>query len=148
MEKTKRIIKNIVSVKIIRFFLVAGLNTIFGYGILAFFLWIGLHYTIAGAISTTLGILFNFKTYGILVFNNRSNKLIFRFLLVYFITYCVGMFFIWAFSLIHVNAYVASAIIAIPNGLLGYVLNKKWVYEHMKDERPDIKTKMNLESDQ
>jgi putative flippase GtrA len=128
-ESIKQIIKKGFDLKIIRFFLVAGLNTIFGYGIFAFFLFIGFHYTIAGFIATILGILFNFKTYGMIVFKNKSNDLIFRFLLVYFITYCVAIFFIWALERININHYYALIIIAIPNALLAYILNKKWVFE-------------------
>jgi len=128
-EKIRKIIKSCFDLKIIRFFFVAGLNTIFGYGIFALFLYIGLHYTLAGFISTILGILFNFKMYGLLVFKNKNNNLIFRFLLVYLITYCVAISFIWALEQININHYYALGIIAIPNALLAYVLNKKLVFE-------------------
>jgi putative flippase GtrA len=130
VNRIREVVKNSFDLKIIRFFFVAGLNTAFGYGIFVLLLLIGLHYVLAGFLATVLGILFNFKTYGVIVFKNKSNKLIFRFLFVYFITYCVAIFFIWAFSLIHVNQYIASAIIAIPNALLGYILNKKLVFEN------------------
>ena len=133
MEKIKRIIKTLFEIKIIRFFLVAGLNTIFGYGVFAFFLFIGLHYAIAGLIATILGILFNFKTYGIIVFKNKSNRLLFRFLLVYLINYFIAVSFIWAFSLIDINNYIASAIITIPNALISYLLNKKIVFKHLTE---------------
>ncbi len=137
-ERMKHMLKTGYDLKIIRFFFVAGLNTIFGYGIFAFFLFIGLHYTIAGFIATVLGILFNFKMYGILVFKNKSNKLIFRFLLVYFITYCVGIFFIWALERVNINNYYALMIIAIPNALLAYILNKKLVFIKNTDKEQSI----------
>ncbi len=127
-----KVIRACLDIKIIRFFLVAGLNTLFGYGSFAFFLYIGLHYTLAGFVSTILGILFNFKTYGILVFKNKDNKLIFRFLFVYFVTYCVAITSIWLFSFIHLSQYISLAIIAIPNALLAYILNKKLVFENYK----------------
>ncbi|MEI6696221.1 MAG: GtrA family protein [Bacteroidota bacterium] len=128
-ERLKQLLKTGFDLKIIRFFFVAGLNTIFGYGIFAFFLFIGLHYTIAGFIATVLGILFNFKMYGLLVFKNKSNKLIIRFLMVYFVTYCIAIFFIWALEHININHYYALVIIAFPNALLAYFLNKKLVFE-------------------
>ena len=122
-------INNIYHNKLIRFLFVGGINTVFGYCLFALLLFIGLHYAIAGFIATVLGILFNFKTYGVLVFKNKNNKLIFKFILVYFITYCIGIFFIWLFSLININHYIALAIITIPNALLGFFLNKKLVFE-------------------
>jgi len=116
-------------IKLIKFFFVAGINTLFGYCIFAFLLYCGLHYSIAGFVATVLGILFNFKTYGSLVFKNKNNKLLFRFLLVYAIMYCVGVSSLWLFSLIRINAYIGSAIMMIPSGLLGYLLNKKLVFK-------------------
>ena len=127
-------INNIYHNKLIRFFFVGGINTVFGYCLFAFFLFIGLHYAIAGFIATILGIMFNFKTYGVLVFKNKNNKLIFKFILVYFITYCIGIFFIWLFSLININHYIALAIITIPNALLGFYLNKKLVFEKKEQQ--------------
>lgn len=130
VNRIKELVKSGFDLKIVRFFFVAGINTAFGYGVFVLFLLIGLHYVLAGFLATVIGIFFNFKTYGILVFKNKSNKLILRFLFVYFVTYCVAISFIWAFSLVNVNHYIASAIIAIPNALLGYYLNKKLVFEN------------------
>lgn len=56
------------------FVLVGILNTIFSYAIFALLLWLGLHYALATAIAAALGILFNFKTTGIIVFQNRDNS--------------------------------------------------------------------------
>ncbi|MGC7556563.1 GtrA family protein, partial [Pandoraea pneumonica] len=49
-------------IRLVNYFLVGGLNTLFGYGVFAVCLWIGLHYSLAIAISTVLGTLFNFKS--------------------------------------------------------------------------------------
>ena len=51
--------------KFILFLCVGLLNTLFGYSIFAFFLWIGVHFTISALISTIAGILFNFTTFPI-----------------------------------------------------------------------------------
>ena len=60
----------------IRFLLVGALNTAFGLGLYCFFVYIGLSYKIAVLLSTVLGVLFNFKTIGSLVFKNKNNHLI------------------------------------------------------------------------
>lgn len=124
-----------VNIRMIRFFLVAGLNTVFGWGVYAFFVFIGLHYTIAALVSQIIGILFNFRTYGALVFHNKAFNLLPRFVLVYVITYLcnIGSMTLlkWIFG---VNDYVAAAIMCVPIGLLGFVLNKIFVFERIKKD--------------
>ena len=62
----------VLDIKMIRFFMVAGLNTAFGYALFAFLIFIGLHYTVAALVGQIIGILFNFRTYGALVFKNKK----------------------------------------------------------------------------
>lgn len=122
-------IRYLFSAKFIRFVLVAGLNTAFGYGLFAFFIWIGLHYTLATLLSTILSVLFNFKTYGILVFKNKNNKLIIRFVLVYCFLYLCNIGGIALLKWFGLSSYMAGLVLLVPVGLLGYFLNKKFVYE-------------------
>ena len=72
-----------VDILFIKFLAVGVLNTLFGYGIFALLLFIGLHYAVASILATICGVLFNFKTTGTLVFNNNDNRLIFKFISVY-----------------------------------------------------------------
>lgn len=122
-------IRYLFSAEFIRFVLVAILNTAFGYGLFAFFIWIGLHYTLATLLSTIIGILFNFKTYGILVFKNKSNRLIIRFVAVYIVLYLCNVGGIAVLKWIGFSSYIAGLIMIVPAGVLGYILNKKFVYE-------------------
>ena len=121
----------------IRFVLVAMLNTAFGLFINYLFLFIFEHlfklnhaYVVSNFFATIVSILFNFKTYGILVFKNKDNKLILRFLAVTTFTYLVN---IGGIALLeHLgsqNNYLNLTIMAIPVGLLNYVLNSKFVYK-------------------
>lgn len=121
-------IRYLFSAEFIRFVLVAILNTAFGYGLFAFFIWIGLHYTLATLLSTIIGILFNFKTYGILVFKNKSNRLIVRFLAVYVFLYLCNVGGIALLKWCGLSSYLAGLIMLVPVGLLGYLLNKIFVY--------------------
>lgn len=131
-----RLCLRFIDVKIIRFFLVAGINTVFGWCVFSLLILIGLHYTLAALLGQIIGIFFNFKTYGSLVFKNRKLNLLPRFIAVYVLTYLCnigGMTWLkWAFGL---SDYAVSAIMCIPVGLLGFVLNKLFVFERVRRAR-------------
>ncbi|HBM16427.1 MAG TPA: polysaccharide biosynthesis protein GtrA [Lentisphaeria bacterium] len=110
------------------FLVVGGINTVFGYCIFALFIYIGLHYTLAVLFSTVIGILFNFKTYGSIVFKSHNNKLIFRFFAVYAITYIINVAYLKVF-IPYCNVYILGAIAIIPLAIISYFLNKKFVFE-------------------
>jgi putative flippase GtrA len=124
VELLRKHLKN----KLIRFFIVSGINTIFGYGLFALLIFIGLYYPFALLISTISGILFNFKTIGALVFKNHNNRLIFKFFGVYGITYLCNLAGLALLKSFEINIYLAGAILIAPIGLLAFVLNKEFVF--------------------
>jgi len=158
-------IKKILQKKIVRFFLVSGLNTAFGYGLFSSLILIGLHYTIAGLISTILGILFNFKTIGLVVFKNKKNDLIFKFFGVYGINYIISIALLTLFessgmdtflslklftftNLLffknpRINACIGGAILVIPMGLFAYVLNHFFVFNNTYSHFAKFKKEIN-----
>jgi len=121
----------------IRFVLVAILNTLFGLFVNYVFLFIFEHllkvphaYVVSNFLATIVSILFNFKTYGILVFKNKNNKLLFRFLAVTFFTYLVNIGGIRLLEYLgSSNNYLNLTVMAVPVGLLNYVLNSAFVYK-------------------
>ncbi|MBR4918478.1 MAG: GtrA family protein [Bacteroidales bacterium] len=136
IEKLKVLIVKIFTPQFIRFILTAILNTLFGLFINYLFLYIFEHllklnhaYIVSNFLATIVSILFNFKTYGILVFKNKKNRLFFRFLLVTTFTYLLN---IGGIALLqHLgsrNNYLNLTLMAIPVGLLNYTLNKHFVY--------------------
>lgn len=124
----RKLIQKYITAEFIRFVLVAMLNTLFGYGIYTLLVYCGMHFSLATLISTILGVLFNFKTYGILVFKNSSNKLIFRFVLVYCVVYLCNIGGIALLKTLGMSSYLAGAVMLVPVGLLGFILNKIFVY--------------------
>lgn len=114
----------------IRFILVGILNTLFGVGLYCIFIYIGIPYRIAVLLSTVLGVLFNFKTIGTLVFKNNSNKLIFRFLFVYVITYLINIGLIRLLLIIGLNEYYAGIFSTPVVALCTYGLQKHFVYKN------------------
>jgi len=134
IKKLFSLIKKILTPQFIRFVLVAMLNTAFGWCVYAGLLLLFNHfhvnkpYVLASLIGTIISIMFNFKTYGHIVFKNKSNRLIFKFLMVYTVTYFCNIGGIALLERWGVNNYLAGAITAIPVGFLGYFLNKIFVY--------------------
>lgn len=117
----------------VKFILVGVLNTAFGYFIFALLLFLGLHYTLAVILSTVAGVLFNFKTTGMLVFKNNNNKLIFKFVAVYAITATLGIIILRLAELAHINLYIAGLFSTGLCAIISFLLNKNWVFKYEKN---------------
>lgn len=116
--------------KFIKFILVGILNTAFGYSLFALFIFLNMHYSLAVFLSTVLGILFNFKTIGKLVFDSHDNSLIFRFIVVYVLLYLINISCLWFFKISGFeNMYINGFVLLIPLALLSFILNKKFVFK-------------------
>lgn len=115
--------------KFIKFLFVGGINTLFGYSIYSFFLFIGFNYSIALFLGTILAILFNFKTTGLIVFKSHNNKLIYRFFGVYIITYLLNALFLKVFDLLKYNMYLAGLILLLPMAIISFILMKTFVFK-------------------
>ncbi|MBQ9312166.1 MAG: GtrA family protein [Bacteroidales bacterium] len=141
--------------KFIRFLFVGVLNTIVGYLLFVFFIWTGLPRTVALFVSYVLGVCWNYKTTGYMVFENRSNSLILKFFAVYAVMYVVnavelhllansGLYQIIAdfdmqnfgiidkFSLSErkVGDAIGQAIVVLPNAIVTFLLNKTFVFKN------------------
>ncbi len=118
--------------RFIRFLIVGGINTAFGYGIFALLIFLKFHYALAVLLSTILGVLFNFKTTGRLVFESKENGLIFKFVGVYAIIYVINTASLGVFNFYRVNMYLAGAVMILPMAMLAFVLNKSLVFKGCK----------------
>lgn len=120
--------------RFVRFLLVGVLNTIFGYSLFAILILIGLHYKYAVLIGTILGVLFNFQTTGKLVFGSKNNKLVFRFVGVYVVTYLLNVEALRIADAISINIehktkiLIAGAILVLPMAVISFVLMKLFVF--------------------
>ena len=115
--------------QVYKFIFVGILNTIFGYSLFALFIYLGLYYPLAVLLSTILGVLFNFKTIGRLVFDSNDNGLIFRFIFVYAITYLLNIFFLWLLKKLgSENMYIDGFALLIPLAAVSFLLNKFFVF--------------------
>lgn len=127
-NKIRSLIIRLWSIQILRFFIVGGVNTVFGYGVFAGLILLHLHYVLAALIAQICGVLFNFKTTGTLVFKNKNNNLIFRFFGVYLFTYLLNIGLLKFFDIYGVGSLIAGAIIILPVSLVSFLLNKKMVF--------------------
>lgn len=116
------------AIQIIRFLLVGVANTIFGYTIFAMFILLGLHYAVAVLLASICGVLWNFKTTGTIVFKNRDNRLILRFIGVYVLIYFLNVGFLRVCGL---SSLVGQAVIILPLALLTFWLQKKYVFKEI-----------------
>jgi putative flippase GtrA len=144
-SKTTGLVRRLWAIQILRFFAVGGLNTAFGYGVFALLILSNHHFEVcspevelilAPLISQICGILFNFKTTGTMVFRNKNNWLIFRFFVVYAITYLLNYGLLRLFESFGIGRLLGGAIIVLPLSLLAYFLNKRYVFNAL-----DKKTK-------
>lgn len=97
----------------IRFLVVGVVNTAFGYGLFALFTWLGVTYPLAIALSTVLGVFFNFQTTGRIVFGNANASRLWRFVGVYAAIYLLNLVIVALLLRAGVNIYAANAL-AIP----------------------------------
>ena len=130
-----KIKKNIISlinrlwgIQFFRFLVVGGINTAFGYGVFTAFILLNVHYTIAALLAQICGVVFNFNTYGMLVFKNKNYGLIFKFIGVYVITYFINIGLLKIFNIYGIGNIIAEAIILLPVAFLGFFLNKQLVF--------------------
>lgn len=112
----------------IAFLVVGGINTLFGYGVYAFFIFMGLHYFYASLFSRLFGFIFNFFTMGKLVFKKLEIKLIKKFIIFNIITYLLFIILIKLFSLWSMNAYLSGLFASGLMAILSYEINKHVVF--------------------
>lgn len=150
--KTPVVLLQKIENKFIRFLFVGLINTAFGYGMFLLFIWFGLHYSIALFCANFLGILFNYKTTGYIVFETKSNKLLLHFFLVYGIVYLFNLAELYLLDKSNLYDTVLSwdflqflndmpldrnkigdamgqAITLLPNAVLSFLLNKIFVFK-------------------
>jgi putative flippase GtrA len=133
MTQTQSLFKNSINLVgdkklLLRFLLVGGLNTVFGYSVFSIAIYLNVHYAIAALLGQVLGTLFNFGTISRLVFGSKDNTLFFKFIAVYVFTYLLNVAGLRIFSTFHVNMYLAAAIVTLPVSLVGFLLNKNFVF--------------------
>ena len=113
----------------IKFIVVGGINTVFGYGIYWGLLQLDFHFAIATFFSTVLGTIFNFFTNGRLVFKSKNKGSFYKFVFCVWFLYLIST---GAIAFIHnfdISYEIAGLIIIIPRAVIAFLLNKNWVFK-------------------
>jgi putative flippase GtrA len=116
------------SAKQVRFILVGGLNTVFGYLVFAGLTRLGWRDFAAVPAATAAAGAFNFMTYGKLVFESLDRRNLPRFVIGYAGLYACNVAGLRALARMGVGAYAAQAALVVPLAILSYVLNDRWVF--------------------
>lgn len=114
--------------RFLRFIVVGGVNTVFGYSIFALLILLHVHYAIAAFLSTVCGVLFNFLTTGHFVFGNRDASRLPRFFGVYAVSYVVGVLLLRLSEILQIDVLVAAAVLALPMAVFSFTLNRLFVF--------------------
>jgi len=107
------------------FLFVGGVNTIFGYSIFAFFIFLKLSYYLAFLFAATLGVIFNFMTTGRIVFKNKDFSLFYKFIFISIIMYFLHIILIRIINVHINNLYISGLMTMSVTALLAFYLNKK-----------------------
>ncbi len=131
------------SSKKIRYLVIGGYNTIFGYGCFAFLWWLfgqQLHYIVLLTISHILSVINAYLGYRLFVFQRKGKwlKEFFKFNLVYLGTFAINLValpvLIEEFKL---HALIAQALIIIITVFASYIIHNKITFK----KQPDTKQK-------
>ena len=123
------LIKRVFNNPFIKFLFVAGINTGFGYLLFAITVYILKNAYVSTIVSTIIAILFNFKTYGAIVFKSKDNSKIFRFFGVYLCTMGLQLAAFKVFAGFGItNPYIVAGIMTLPLAGVSFLLMRRFVF--------------------
>jgi putative flippase GtrA len=114
--------------RLIRFVLVGGVNTVLGYILYATFIFIGLNYNLANFLALAISVIFGFFAQRTFVFKNHNRWLFLRFVLAWAAMYFINMVAIGLLIRSGFDAYISGAIIVAPGAIISYFLQKFYVF--------------------
>jgi putative flippase GtrA len=120
------------NLRMLKFLGVGLLNTLFGYGIFAALVFIGLPYLIALLLATIVGVIFNYFSIGRIVFKVRGGWHMFgKFITAYIVVYVMNAALL---SILTVNfklsPYLGQMLCIPPNVAMSWLLMNCWVYKN------------------
>lgn len=118
--------------RIVKFLGVGVLNTLFGYGIYAGLVLINLPYLIALLMATLAGVIFNYFSFGQMVFKTHGGWLVFaKFILAYAMVYVINAALLSVLTQIYYfSPYLGQVICILPNVAISWLLMSYWVYKN------------------
>jgi putative flippase GtrA len=117
--------------KIIKFLCVGLLNTVFGYAVYAGLLFLKVPYLAALFVATIAGVIFNYYSFGRMVFNGQGDWLVFgKFVTAYALIYTVNAALLNGLTKgLLINPYLGQVICIPLSVVLSWILMNHWVYK-------------------
>lgn len=115
--------------RVLRYFSVGVLNTVFGYSLFLIGLQLGFHYSLAIALATVIGIFFNFKSLGTVVFNSHNNSRLVRFIGVYCTVYGLNLSGVAGLIRMGLPEWLAGLVLLVPVAIFSYFLLSRYVFQ-------------------
>lgn len=117
--------------QIIKFLGVGVLNTVFGYAIYAMLIFVNVPYLIALLAATVVGVIFNYFSFGRMVFHGYGGWFIFgKFVIAYAVIYGANAALLRALTGDFLLSPYVGQVICIPlSVLLSWLLMTYWVYK-------------------
>lgn len=118
--------------RVVKFVGAGLLNTAFGYGVYSVLLYAGLPYLWALLASTIAGVVFNYFSFGRLVFQADKSWLMFgRFVIAYASIYCVNaVLLMQLLKHFPVGPYIGQIICIPVSVVMSWIVMKHWVYRN------------------
>lgn len=110
-----------------RYYQAGIVNTIFGYGMFAMFVWIGLNIFLAQIASHGLGMLFNYYTYSRHAFADHTTTKL-RFIISYLVNYLLGLMVIAFLSRVIASPYICGFLAIVLVSLANFFVLKRLVF--------------------
>ena len=117
--------------QIIKFLGVGVLNTVFGYAFYAMLIFVNVPYLIALLAATVVGVIFNYFSFGRIVFHGYGGWFVFgKFVIAYAVIYGANAALLRALTIDFLLSPYVGQIICIPlSVLLSWLLMTYWVYK-------------------
>lgn len=117
--------------KLIKFLGVGVVNTVFGYTVYAGLVFAGLPYLAALLAATIFGVVFNYFSFGRIVFQGHGGWAVFgKFIIAYVVLFGVNALLLGALTgIFYLNPYLAQAICIPGSVVLSWLLMTYWVYQ-------------------
>lgn len=115
-------------VELARYYQAGIVNTIFGFSLYSFLVWVGIGIFVSQTISHIIGMMFNYFTYKKHVFR-KSDPAKFKFFLSYSINYILSISSLFLISRIILSPYAAGLISALLVSVINYFFLKFIVFK-------------------
>jgi putative flippase GtrA len=122
-------LRNLFEIQTIRFLVIGAINTAFGFAVFSVMMLAGVALWQALVGSTLAGIIFNFFTYGSVVFRQLSYTRLPRFVLAYLFILSVNAWLIEYISRTYETGKIlAGAYVVIPMAIVSYLILNNFVF--------------------